>query len=172
LGQAQKRVKGVHPTLIMMFELTAYGHPQVDFDHAEFAYPPIIISRSTKTGSELKYTAESSKDNIAHKGVVLIACGMRYKSYCANAVRTFIVDPSVVWRLIEIDNMSSDASQEQEAQYNLLLSLQEEMLSFIKAGISVRDLYQHAVSYVTEKKPELEKDFVKNIGFAVSLCYS
>lgn len=57
--------------------------------------------------------------------------------------------------------------QDQEAQYKLLLSLQSELLSFMKDGVSARDVYQHAVSYVKDNMPDLEKNFVKSIGFGV-----
>lgn len=33
---------------------------------------------------------------MAHKGVLLVAVGMRYKGYCANVGRTFVVDPTKV----------------------------------------------------------------------------
>lgn len=69
---------------------------QVDWDSTEFCYPPIIQSRSTRSGYDLRSSAESSPDNIAHQGVLLVAVGMRYKGYCANIGRTFIVDPSKV----------------------------------------------------------------------------
>ena len=42
------------------------------------------------------------------------------------------------------------------------------MLSRLKDGAVAKELYQHALSFVKEKKPELEKHFVKIIGFAVS----
>lgn len=62
--------------------------------------------------------------------------------------------------------------QEQESVYNLLLNLQAEILQRTKDGAVARDLYQHALSYVKKHKPDLEKNFVKNIGFGVShiLC--
>lgn len=47
--------------------------------------------------------------------------------------------------------------------------MQVDLVSFIKDGISAREVYQRALSYVKEKIPELEKHFVKNIGFGVSL---
>jgi nucleosome binding factor SPN SPT16 subunit len=34
-------------------------------------------------------------------------------------------------------------------------------------GVVIRDVYQHAISFVKKQKPELEKSFVKNIGFGV-----
>lgn len=42
------------------------------------------------------------------------------------------------------------------------------MLSYIKDGVSARDVYQHAVSHIKDHKPELEKHFVKLAGFGVS----
>lgn len=57
--------------------------------------------------------------------------------------------------------------QDQEAQYKLLLSLQTELLSFIKNGVATRDVYQHAINFVKQKMPDLEKHFVKNVGFSV-----
>ena len=58
--------------------------------------------------------------------------------------------------------------QEQEAIYSLLLSLQSELLSKLTDGVVARDVYAHALAFVREKKPELEKKFVKNIGHVVS----
>jgi nucleosome binding factor SPN SPT16 subunit len=60
--------------------------------------------------------------------------------------------------------------QEQEAQYNLLLSLQSELLSFIKDGVVARDVYHHALSFVKQKDPTLERHFAKNIGFGVGIA--
>jgi nucleosome binding factor SPN SPT16 subunit len=37
----------------------------------------------------------------------------------------------------------------------------------MKDGVSARDVYLHAVSYIKDKKPELERHFVKNVGFGV-----
>ncbi|KAG1835734.1 FACT complex subunit SPT16 [Suillus variegatus] len=129
------------------------GLNDVDWASTEFCYSPIIQSRSTTTGYDLRSTAESSSDTIAHKGVFLIAVGMRYKGYCANLGRSIIVDPS----------------KEQEAIYNLLLSMQSEMLKEIKDGVSAREVYQRALDIVKKEKPELEKNFVKNAGFGTGV---
>jgi nucleosome binding factor SPN SPT16 subunit len=64
--------------------------------------------------------------------------------------------------------MTLTPHQEQESVYNLLLNLQAEILQRMKDGSVARDLYQHALSYVKKHKPDLEKHFVKNIGFGVS----
>ncbi|EAU88389.2 FACT complex subunit SPT16 [Coprinopsis cinerea okayama7 len=125
----------------------------IDWQSAEFCYPPIIISKSSSTGYDLRYTIESTEDNIAHKGVLLTSFGLRYKTYSTNVGRTFIVDPN----------------PDQESQYNLLLSLQTELLSFIKDGVQAKEVYAHAVNYVRERKPELEKNFVKTVGFGIGM---
>ncbi|EGN96171.1 hypothetical protein SERLA73DRAFT_94229 [Serpula lacrymans var. lacrymans S7.3] len=129
------------------------GLNEVEWLSAEFCYSPIIQSRSTKQGYDLKSTAVSSSDAIAHKGVFIIAVGMRYKSYCVNMGRSIIVDPS----------------KEQEAIYNLLVSLQNDLLAQMKDGVMARDVYQYALAQVKEKKPELEKNFVKNVGFGMGV---
>lgn len=129
------------------------GLQDVDWGSTEFCYTPIIQSRSTSTGYDLKSTAISSTDPIAHKGVILIAVGMRYKSYCANLGRSVIVDPS----------------KEQEDIYNLLLSLQSELMREMKDGVTAREVYQRALEYIKDKKPELEKHFVKNVGSVIGL---
>ncbi|KAI5983780.1 FACT complex subunit SPT16 [Pisolithus albus] len=129
------------------------GLQEVDWGSTEFCYTPIIQSRSTSTGYDLKSTAISSADPIAHKGVILIAVGMRYKSYCANLGRSVIVDPS----------------KEQEDIYNLLLSLQSELMREMKDGVTAREVYQRALEFIKDKKPELEKHFVKNVGSVIGL---
>ena len=53
-------------------------------------------------GYDLRSSAESSTDNMAHKGVLLVALGIRYKGYCANLGRSFIVDPSKVSQIDEV----------------------------------------------------------------------
>ena len=65
-------------------------------------------------------------------------------------------------------HVTSTLYQEQESVYNLLLNLQAEILQRMKDGFVAKDLYQHALSHVKKHKPDLEKHFVKNIGFGVS----
>ncbi len=64
--------------------------------------------------------------------------------------------------------VASTLPQEQESVYNLLLNLQAEIVQKMKDGAVARELYQYALSYVKKHKPDLEKHFVKNIGFGVS----
>lgn len=56
----------------------------------------MIQSRSSRGGYDLKPSAESSDDNVAHQGIILASIGMKYKGYCAQVGRSFLVDPSKV----------------------------------------------------------------------------
>jgi len=136
------------------FFLSFSSFVQVDFSNVEFIGLPVIQSRSS--GYDLRTTAQSTTDDLAHKGVILGAISMRYKSYCATIGRTFFVDPS----------------KEQEAVYSFALALQGELLAKLKDGAVAKDVYTRAVAYVKQKKPELEKHFAKNVGFGVSYFLS
>lgn len=47
------------------------------------------------------------------------------------------------------------------------MSLQTELLGKMADGIPAKDVFSHAVAFIREKNPDLEKHFVKNIGFGV-----
>ncbi|KAG8932667.1 FACT complex subunit spt16 [Tulasnella sp. 418] len=126
---------------------------EIDFTSVEFVYPPIVQSKSASSGYDIKYSAVSTTDNMSHEGILLVAIGMKYKGYCANIARTFLVD----------------ASKQQEQHYSFLLSLQTEALSKLKEGTPAREVYQHVLSQVKAKHPELEKHMPKNIGWAMGL---
>ena len=88
--------RGEFSHLLQRGQVVLWNDIQVDWAATEFCYTPIIQSRSTSTGYDLRLTAESSIDPIAHKGVFLIAVGLRYKGYCANLGPGIVVDPSKV----------------------------------------------------------------------------
>lgn len=64
----------------------------------EAIYTPIIQSRSSAGGYDLKPSAESTEDNVAHQGIILASIGIKYKGYCAQVGRSFLVDPTKVSR--------------------------------------------------------------------------
>lgn len=51
----------------------------------------------------------------------------------------------------------------------MLLALQTELLQVMKDGTPARDVYNHALSYIKEKKSDLEPHFLKSIGFGMGL---
>ena len=64
----------------------------LNLDYVDICYPPIIQSGGVYS---LKPSALSNDDNL-HFGVILCSLGVRYKSYCSNIGRTFLIDPTKV----------------------------------------------------------------------------
>lgn len=115
----------------------------------EFVYVPQI--QSSASGYTLKLLNEPSPSNLSFKGVILAAVGLKYKGYCANIARTYIVDPTPT----------------QETIYGLVEEIHKEVVNRMKEGGVARDIYNHALGIVKQKRPELEGNFVKNLGHAV-----
>jgi nucleosome binding factor SPN SPT16 subunit len=65
--------------------------------------------------------------------------GVRYKSYCSNIARTFLVDPS----------------EKIQSMYELLVDAEEHILSELKDGAKLSDVYNSTVAMVKKEKPEL-----------------
>lgn len=67
--------------------------PALNSELVDICYPPIVQSGGTYS---LKPSALSS-DSQLDFGVILCSLGIRYKSYCANIGRTFLIDPTKVF---------------------------------------------------------------------------
>ncbi|KAJ9113650.1 hypothetical protein QFC22_005958 [Naganishia vaughanmartiniae] len=124
---------------------------QVDFGHSDWVYTPIIQSGGDY---DLKVSAESN-DKPMTSGVILASMGIKYKDYCANIGRTFIIGPH----------------KSQEANYTFLLDLQQTVLRNMKAGTPIKQVHQTAIDYIKQKKPELEEHFVKTLGFGTGIDF-
>ncbi len=68
----------------------------VDFTSVDLLYPPIVQRKATRTGYDIRFSAMSSEDQMSHEGIILVAVGMKYKGYCANMARSFLVDATKV----------------------------------------------------------------------------
>jgi nucleosome binding factor SPN SPT16 subunit len=64
----------------------------IDFSNSDWIYTPIIQSGGKY---DLKLSASSNGDNLK-SGVILASMGMKYKEYCANISRTFLIGPDKV----------------------------------------------------------------------------
>jgi nucleosome binding factor SPN SPT16 subunit len=53
-------------------------------ENCDIAYPPIFQSGGK---FDLKLSAASDEANLAQEGVITVAIGTRYASYCANIAR-------------------------------------------------------------------------------------
>lgn len=122
-----------------------------DFDtqQLEWTYGPVIQSGGKY---DLKFTAEPDNENL-HSGTIIAGLGLRYKTYCSVVARTYLVDPS----------------KSQVANYKVLLAAHEAVLSEIKEGALVKDMYNKALGVIRSKKPELEKNFSKTVGAGIGI---
>ncbi|KUI61029.1 FACT complex subunit SPT16 [Cytospora mali] len=132
-------------------KLPASGKLPPDFDPNQLDW---VVGPAIYSGGkfDLKMQAEPSEDNL-HAGVIVAGMGLRYKSYCSSIARTYMVDPN----------------KTQESNYRFLLSVHNLILKEIRDGAVAKDIYGKAISYIKSKKPELEKHFLKNVGYGIGL---
>lgn len=121
----------------------------VDTSVLEMCYTPIIQSGGSYS---LKFSALSDK-NYLHFGAIVCSLGARYKFYCSNISRTFLVNPT-------------DTMQE---NYNFLVNVQEEILKLLKPGAKLNEIYDTTVEYIKKEKPKLQDNFTKTFGFAMGI---
>jgi len=122
-----------------------------DFDpeQLDWVLGPIVQSGGK---FDLKWQTDSD-DQPLHPGIIVAAMGLRYKSYCSQIARTFMVDPN----------------KSQESNYKFLLAVHNLILKEIRDGVAVKDVYNKALALIKSKKPELEKHFLKNVGYGIGL---
>jgi nucleosome binding factor SPN SPT16 subunit len=121
----------------------------VHLDYLEMCYPPILQSGGQYS---LRPSASSNSETI-HFGAIVCSLGVRYKSYCSNIGRTFLIAPT----------------EAQESNYKFLVALQQHIIALIRPGIALRHIYEQATEYVREKRPDLSSHFVANAGFSMGL---
>ncbi|SCU88361.1 LANO_0D01882g1_1 [Lachancea nothofagi CBS 11611] len=122
-----------------------------DVNLLDWAYSPIIQSGNK---FDLKVSARSNNDQLHGNGCILASCGIRYKSYCSNVTRTFLIDPT----------------EEMVSNYEFLLTVQDEVINnFLKVGQTPQQIYQATVEYVKSQKPHLTSCLTKNVGSLIGL---
>jgi len=115
----------------------------------ESCYTPIIQSGGK---FDLKPSAFSNGDNLYY-GTITCSLGARYKSYCSNVGRTYIINPS----------------KGQEKTYKLLLELQQAALDAMKPGAKLSAVMTAVQLRLKSKAPHLEPHLTKTCGFATGL---
>ncbi|KAA6409676.1 MAG: FACT complex subunit spt16 [Lasallia pustulata] len=122
-----------------------------DFDatQLDWTYGPIIQSGGNY---DLKLTAQPDNNNL-HAGTIIAGMGLRYKSYCSIVARTYLVDPN----------------KSQESNYKLLLDVHQAVLKDAREGVAVKDLYNKALGIIKTKKPDMEKQFLRNVGGGIGI---
>ncbi|RWS01709.1 FACT complex subunit spt16-like protein [Dinothrombium tinctorium] len=121
----------------------------VDVSQIDMCYSAIIQSGGNYN---LKFSAASDKNNL-HFGAITCSLGIRYKQYCSNIIRTLLVNPT----------------EKQQKTYELLVDLEEEVLSKLVDGAVLSDIYNHAVNFVKKREPSLVDKMTKNIGFVTGI---
>lgn len=122
-----------------------------DFDPEQLDW---ILGPIVQSGGKFDLKWQSDSDNEPlYPGIIIAAMGLRYKSYCSQIARTFMVDPN----------------KSQESNYKFLLAVHNLILKEIRDGVVVKDVYTKAYNLIRSKKPELEKHFLKNVGYGIGL---
>ena len=134
----------------------------VALDSVDWCYPPIVQSGGKY---DLRPSAVSNENRL-HAGVIICSIGIKYKGYCSNVARTFMIDPE----------------KSKEKNYKFLCELQDYVLNLITdgnfllieffftfIGTTFKEVYSKALAYVESKRPDLKENLVKNIGFGMGL---
>ena len=122
---------------------------KLSVDVVESCYQPIIQSGGKYN---IKPSAQSNDDNMKFD-VIICSLGARYKSYCANVSRTFMVDP-----VAKISN-----------SYAVLSDLYDKCLEKMLAGNEIRSVMEEAKNFLTRKDPSLVPYLSKSLGFSIGL---
>lgn len=122
-----------------------------DLDPAQLDW---VMGPTVQSGGkfDLRLGVDSNDDNL-HPGIIVANMGLRYKSYCSSIARTYLMDPN----------------KAQESTYKLLLNIHNTIIKEIRDGVAAKDIYNKAMGIIKSKKPELEKNFLKNVGYGVGL---
>nr|KYP76019.1 FACT complex subunit SPT16 [Cajanus cajan] len=121
-------------------------------DNVDICYPPIFQS-----GGEFDLRPSAvSNDELLHydsASVIICAVGARYKSYCSNIARTFLID----------------ADPLQSRAYGVLLKAHEAVIGTMKPGNKLSAAYQAAVSVVERDAPDLVSYLTKSAGTGIGI---
>uniref|UniRef100_A0A0P4WN20 FACT complex subunit n=1 Tax=Scylla olivacea TaxID=85551 RepID=A0A0P4WN20_SCYOL len=120
-----------------------------DTQQIEPCYPPIIQSGGNYA---LKFSVSSDK-NPMHFDAIVCCMGVRYKNYCSNICRTFMVNPP--------DKM--------QKEYELLLDLFDALVNKLKDGVKLCDVYEEVVTHLKQRKSDLVDKLTKAVGFGTGI---
>jgi nucleosome binding factor SPN SPT16 subunit len=115
----------------------------------ESCYTPIIQS-----GGEYDIRVSAQSNNkVMQFDVIICSLGARYRNYCANVARTYLVDP--VKKILDT--------------YTILMTLTDKCLEQMIVGGELKDVMEGAKNYLSKKAPELLEHLPKSLGFAIGL---
>ena len=122
---------------------------KISNDSVDSCYEPIIQSGGKY---DIRVSVTSNSDNLS-PDIVICSLGARYKNYCANISRTYMVDaPSKV-----------------QKTYATLIGLFDTCLEQMIPGHEFKDVYEAAKAYLTKRDPNLLSHLPKNFGSVIGL---
>mmetsp|Transcript_22159 Transcript_22159/g.52512 ORF Transcript_22159/g.52512 Transcript_22159/m.52512 type:complete len:1066 (-) Transcript_22159:1005-4202(-) len=113
-------------------------------------YTPIIQSGGK---FNLKPSAESNEEMLHGDGVITVSIGGRYKSYCTNVGRTYVIN----------------ATAQQKKEYAALSEAEDAVIAALKPGVPASEVLAVALSSLNTKDANFGGKLVKTIGFATGL---
>ncbi|KAM5560720.1 FACT complex subunit SPT16 [Rosa sericea] len=116
----------------------------INVENIGICYPPILQSGVGGNDELLSYDSAS---------VVICAFGSRYKSYCSNVARTFLVDPNPF----------------QRKAHEILLKAHDAAISELRPGNKASSAYQAARSVVEMEAPELAPNLTESAGTGIGI---
>eukprot|EP01038_Epipyxis_sp_PR26KG_P005811 gene5811-8017_t len=122
---------------------------KVSPESVDTCFSPIVQSGGKY---DIRVSAQSNNENLS-ADVIICSLGARYKGYCANVSRTFMVDAPV-----KIENT-----------YSILLQLYNACLEQMIVGNELKDVYEGAKSFLKGKDPSLLTYLPKSLGFAIGI---
>ncbi|KAK0525106.1 FACT complex subunit spt16 [Tilletia horrida] len=129
------------------------GLEGAELNMADWCYHPIIQSGGN---FDLSVGASSDSNRLegADGGVVMAAMGLKYKSYCSNMGRTWLID----------------GHKTQTRTLGILLDLHNEIATkLLRPGQTGKDIYEAAVKFLEAKDKSLVPKLTKTLGYAMGI---
>ena len=125
---------------------------KVPKEDVQSCYFPVVQSGGEY---DIRLSAQSTSEPLKYD-VVTISLGARYRLYCSNIARTFLVDPP---------KRVADT-------YETLLSMQDECIKAMVPGKPLKGVYKAAVDYLQSSgNEELISKLPKTLGFSIGLDF-
>ncbi|KAL5060689.1 hypothetical protein RYX36_032293 [Vicia faba] len=121
-------------------------------DNVDICYRPVFQSGGR---FDLRPSAVSNNEALYYASGSVIICGFgaRYKSYCSNIARTFLID----------------ADRIQSKAYEILLKAHEAVIGSLKPGNKLCAAYLAAVSVVEKDAPHMVSCLTKSAGTGIGI---
>lgn len=121
-------------------------------ENVDVCYAPVFQSGGV---FDLKPGAESNDEHLCYDaaGVIICSIGSRYKSYCSNIARTYIIEPD----------------EFQKKTYKVLLKAHEAAITSLQPGNTAAIAYKAAAEVVQKDGPEFLPHLTKIAGTGIGI---